>query len=76
MANEGLKGWRQIRAERSSGSKAPWYHRHSRLQIPEYSLNVGWSKDFFWLTLACGTHRVVIDHYSKRGAAYDTGGSR
>jgi len=64
-----LKGWRHIRAERDSGRTTTWYRRHNALTIPEYSLNLGISRGFFWLTLAWGKHRIVIDRYKtdKRG---------
>lgn len=75
MADQTVKGWRQVRAERSSGSRSAWYYRHNVMSIPEYSINMGWSKGFFWLTLALGRHRVVTDRYKNRGKAYDSRGS-
>lgn len=65
MASPRVKGWREIRAERDSGQHS-WYSRHSTLAVPEYSLNIGLSRRFFWVTIAFGKHRFVIDRHKVR----------
>lgn len=61
-----VKSWREVRAERNSGAHT-FYRRHTKLAVPEYSITIGLSRGFFWMTLAFGHHRVVIDRVSRKG---------
>ena len=66
MAGQRVRSWREVRAERNSGTHT-FYHRHTKLAVPEYTISIGWSRGFFWMTLAFGKHRIVIDRLKKKG---------